>query len=144
MSRRIALVTGASRGIGKATAVALAEAGFDLVLTARTVKSGERFEHSPTLAKSDTRPVPGSLEETAGLVAERGREALSLRMDLLDEGSVLEAARQAVAWGPIDVLVNNAVYTGPGNLDRFLEAREGLLHLRTPVAHRLVEPIAQA
>lgn len=121
MSRRVALVTGASRGIGKATALALAEAGFDVAITARTLKPGERFEHSPTIDRSDTRPVQGSLEETAEAIRERGREALAVRMDLLDEGSVLAAADRVQAWGAIEVLVNNAVYTGPGNLDRFLD-----------------------
>lgn len=121
MSRRVALVTGASRGIGKATALALAEAGFEVAITARTVKPGERFERSPTLAHSDTRPAPGSLEETAAAVTERGRRALALRMDLQDEASVLAAARDVEAWGPVELLVNNAVHTGPGNMDRFLD-----------------------
>jgi len=41
MQRRVAFLTGASRGIGKATAIALAEEGCDVVVTARTVKEGE-------------------------------------------------------------------------------------------------------
>ena len=122
LARRVAFVTGASRGIGKASAVALAQAGFDVALCARSQREGERREHSPTLRSSDTRPIPGSLETTARLVTDEGREALVLPMDLLEPGSVEAAASETLArWGHVDVLVNNAVYTGPGNLDRCLD-----------------------
>ena len=66
--RRVALVTGASRGIGKAIAVHLARAGLDVALGARTRSEGEEREHSSTVAASDTTPLPGSLDTTAGLV----------------------------------------------------------------------------
>ena len=56
MDRRIAFVTGASRGIGKASAVALARAGFDVIVTARTNEEGKT---------ADGRPLPGSVETTA-------------------------------------------------------------------------------
>ena len=62
MKERVALVTGASRGIGKACAQYLARAGFDVAITARTVHEGERREHSSTLKKSNTKPLPGSLD----------------------------------------------------------------------------------
>lgn len=50
-NRRVARLTGASRGIGKATAFALAEAGLEVVLAARTVQSGD--EHSDVLRSAD-------------------------------------------------------------------------------------------
>ncbi len=66
----VALVTGASRGIGKAIAVHLARAGFDVAIGARTRHEGEQREHSSTVASSNTRPLPGSLESTAELVSQ--------------------------------------------------------------------------
>lgn len=121
---KVALVTGASRGIGRATSVALARKGFDLVLTARTVdrEAGEEREHSPTANRSDTRPVPGSLKGTAQLVEAEGRSAVCLPADLTDRADVEAMGAAAVeAYGQIDVLVNNARFTGPGHMDRLLE-----------------------
>lgn len=115
-SPRVALVTGASRGIGKATAIALAQAGFDVAITARTVHEGEGVDDSDTAG----RPVPGSLDTTAALVEETGRHALPVAMDLLDHTSLTTAVERVLdEWDRIDVLVNNAVHTGPGSMSRF-------------------------
>jgi len=115
---RTALVTGASRGIGKATAVALAEAGFDVAFTARTVHEGEGVDDSDKGGRS----VPGSLDTTAALVEAAGRRALPIAMDLMDRASIEAAADRVYAeWGNLDVLVNNAVHTGPGSMVRFEE-----------------------
>ena len=60
MSRRVAFVSGASRGIGAESAVALARAGFDVAITARTLDAGEAYDHVGKVA-----PLPGSLRATA-------------------------------------------------------------------------------
>ena len=122
MAPPVAFITGASRGIGKACALHLADAGFDVALSARTVQEGEEREHSSTVAASNTRPLPGSLSETARLVTKRGRRALMLPADLLDRSSLAAAAsRLLTEWGRVDVVVHNGRYVGPGHMDRFLD-----------------------
>src|SRR5438105_3353694 len=124
MSRPVAFVTGASRGIGKECAVHLARAGHDVVVTARTVHEGEGVDDSDERG----RRVPGSLEATASLVEETGARALAVPMDLLDRSSLGAAVGTALAeWGRIDVLVNNAVHTGPGSMSHFLDTSVELL-----------------
>jgi NAD(P)-dependent dehydrogenase (short-subunit alcohol dehydrogenase family) len=114
--QRVALVTGASRGIGKASAAALADAGFDVAITARTVHEGEGVDDSDTAGRT----VPGSLDTTAALVEEHGRRALSVPMDLSDRATLGAAVDRVLSeWGRIDVLVNNAVHTGPGSMLSF-------------------------
>lgn len=120
--RRVAFVTGASRGIGKAVALELAEAGYDVAIVARTVHEGEAREHSSTLKRSDTSPLPGSLESTAELIAASERRSLVVRADLLDHPSLVSAAHRVLSeWGRVDVLVNNGRYVGPGHMDRVLD-----------------------
>jgi NAD(P)-dependent dehydrogenase (short-subunit alcohol dehydrogenase family) len=122
-NRRTAFVTGASRGIGKAIAVSLGQAGFDVAITARTVEPGEPREHSSTIRGSDTSPLPGSLRETAELIEKAGVEALMAPADLLDRASLGAAATMVLErWGRIDVVVHNARFIGPGHMDTFLDA----------------------
>jgi NAD(P)-dependent dehydrogenase (short-subunit alcohol dehydrogenase family) len=93
-ARRVAVVTGASTGIGRATAVALGALGWRVALGARRADK---------------------LEETAGLVIEAGGEAFPRALDVTDAGSV-DAFADTVedVLGPIDVLVNNAGIAVPG------------------------------
>ncbi len=86
--RRAAIVTGASSGIGAATAAALAAAGHPVVLGARRVER---------------------LEDLAATIRADGGEALALPLDLTDTDSIVTFARRAEAeLGPIEVLVSNA------------------------------------
>jgi len=128
VTRKVAFITGASRGIGKAAAITLAEAGYDVIVTARTVREGEQQEYSPTIARSAVMALPGSIELTAEEVRKRGRAALPIRLDLLDRRSIDAAIEHALReWGHIDVLLNNGIYEGPGVLDRFLDVGEPIL-----------------
>jgi len=134
--RGVAFVTGASRGIGKAIAVHLAGRGYDVAITARTVADGEAREHSSTLHRSDTRPLPGSLTSTADLVRAEGVRTMTVPADLTDRASVTAAADAVIAeWGGVDVLVNNGRYVGPGHMDVFDETPLELLdaHLEANV-----------
>jgi len=135
-ARGVAFVTGASRGIGKAIAVHLARAGFDVALGARTLRDGEPREHSSTVATSDTSPLPGSLDSTASLVVAEGRRVLPVYLDLLDRTSLGAAAATVLErWGRVDVLVNNGRYVGPGHMDQLLDTPVELLdrHLEANV-----------
>jgi NAD(P)-dependent dehydrogenase (short-subunit alcohol dehydrogenase family) len=133
---RVALVTGASRGIGKVLAQYLAQAGFDVAIGARTVHEGEAREHSSTVKQSNTKPLPGSLESTAALVEKAGRRALPVFVDLLDRVSLGSAVATVLErWGRIDVLVNNGRYVGPGHMDQIIDTPVELLdrHLEANV-----------
>jgi len=128
MTRPVAFITGASRGIGKACAIELAAAGFDIAITARTVSEGEPREHSSTLRESDTSALPGSLSTTAALVEKEGVEVLVVPADLLDPASLGAAVATVLERkGGIDVVVHNGRYIGPGHMDRFLDTPIELL-----------------
>jgi 2-dehydro-3-deoxy-D-gluconate 5-dehydrogenase len=89
----VAVVTGAGGGIGKAAAVALAEAGADLALVGRNV---------------------GRLDATADAVREAGQRALVVEADVTDEQAVKSACERVVAeFGRVDILFNNAGITSP-------------------------------
>jgi flavin reductase (DIM6/NTAB) family NADH-FMN oxidoreductase RutF/NAD(P)-dependent dehydrogenase (short-subunit alcohol dehydrogenase family) len=122
MDKRIAFITGASRGIGKVCAIDLAKAGFDVAVTARTIQPGEAREHSSTVRESDTTPLPGSLSEVAAAIRDAGQDALVVPADLLDRASLGAAATTVIErWGHVDVVVHNGRYIGPGHMDRFLD-----------------------
>jgi 3-hydroxybutyrate dehydrogenase len=88
LNGRVALVTGAGRGIGHATAVALAAAGAAVVATARSMDE---------------------LDEAVAEIRAAGGEAASLACDLSDRSQSTDLVERAVSlFGPVDILVNNA------------------------------------
>jgi NAD(P)-dependent dehydrogenase (short-subunit alcohol dehydrogenase family) len=128
MTRKRAFVTGASRGIGKGIAITLAKAGFDVAITARTVHEGEAREHSSTVKKSDTSPLPGSLASTAEAMRAAGAEVLVLPADLTQRATLGAAANTVLErWGGVDLLVHNGRFIGPGHMDLILDVPVELL-----------------
>lgn len=102
LSGRSAIVTGASRGLGRATAVALAAEGAAVAVVARTE------------AQWDER-LPGTIGETVAAIEAAGGRAVAIRADLLEPGDIPRLVDEArAALGPITVLVNNAAFTAPG------------------------------
>lgn len=130
-ARRVAFVTGASRGIGAACAVALAREGFDIALASRTVREGTGVLEGDLSGRRAPTAIEGSLESTAAVVQEAGRRALQVVMDVADRGSVSASVDTVFErWGRIDVVVNVAHYRGPGYDERFLDTPlEALEHV---------------
>ncbi|MBV9872672.1 MAG: SDR family NAD(P)-dependent oxidoreductase [Frankiaceae bacterium] len=121
----VALVTGASRGIGKACAIALASAGFEVAFTARTAREGDGRDDSDAGGGSS---IEGSLERTAESVVAAGATALPLVADLTDFASLESAVASTLAtFGRLDVLVLNAVHTGACSMLRLLDTPIELL-----------------
>ena len=123
--RRPAVVTGASSGIGRATAMALAALGHPVALGARRVDE---------------------CEEAAAAIRAAGGEAVAIHLDLADGDSVEQFAATAVdALGEVEIIISNAalnmagavLYTDPAEL-------EGVLEVNIVGTHRLVRSLVPA
>ncbi|HEX7874077.1 MAG TPA: SDR family NAD(P)-dependent oxidoreductase [Sphingobium sp.] len=98
---KVAVVTGASRGIGKGIACALADEGATVYVTGRTVTS-------------DGAPLPGTIGETVAEVDRRGGKGIAVALDLQDDAAIAALFAQVQAeQGRLDILVNNAMAIPP-------------------------------
>ena len=115
LAGKVAVVTGASRGIGDAIARRFAMEGAKVVVSARTVDSGDHY-------------LPGTINETVAAIRAAGGEALAVKADLAlaeDREQLIRAAE--AEYGAVDILVNNAAITYFIPVDEFPEKRFRLM-----------------
>lgn len=109
---KVALVTGASRGVGAATAVSLADSGAALACAARSTSASPQR-------------TPGTLDETVDRIHDAGGIAVAIPTNLADPVEVEAMVESTIRhFGRLDVLVNNAAVTFVGDLDIPLSKHE--------------------
>src|SRR5829696_9031616 len=111
LTGRVALVTGGSRGLGRADALTLARAGADVVIADLLVESelSEETDRYGPLATVARQQGLVHTESTAGEIRALGRRALAVRCDVTDRSQVDAAVSRVVdELGAVDILVNNA------------------------------------
>ncbi len=92
---KVAIITGASRGIGKAVAVKFAEQGIKVAVGAKTIKSKEK--------------TPGSIFDTVKEIESMGSEALAVQTDVRSEEQIHNLVHKTIErFGRVDIVVNNA------------------------------------
>lgn len=95
LTGRVAIITGASRGIGRAVALGLARQGCAVVIAAKSTESTDK--------------LPGSIHTVAEEVAQLGGQALAIQVDVRDEQQIENlVTRTRERFGRIDILINNA------------------------------------
>ncbi|XVQ14732.1 SDR family NAD(P)-dependent oxidoreductase [Spirillospora sp. CA-255316] len=139
---KVALVTGASRGVGAATALALAGEGYAVACAARATRENPQR-------------TPGTLDDVVDRIRAGGGTAIPVPVDLSDRDQVTRMVDRTVAeLGRLDVLVNNAAVTFVGDLDiplrrhdlvmaidldaPLLAARQAVPHMRAAGGGRIV------
>ena len=115
LAGKVAVVTGASRGIGEAIALRYAQEGAKVVVSARTVEEGDHI-------------LPGSINSVVKRIKDAGGEAVAVKCDLSSKAERENLIRETeAAFGPVDILVNNAAITYFIPVDDFPEKRFKLM-----------------
>ncbi len=145
---KVVLVTGASRGVGAATAIAAASEGARVAVAARSTAAAPKS-------------TPGTLDETVAAIIEAGGEAVAVPTDLTSPGAIEAMVTTTVeTFERLDVVVNNAAVTFVGDIDialkrhdlimainlqaPLLTVRAALEHLRSAGRGRIVNLSSQA
>ena len=111
LAGRVAIVTGASRGIGEAIALRFAMEGAKVVVTARTVEAADH-------------PFPGTITDTVDRIRKAGGQAVAVKADIgLEAERVALVTAAEAAFGGVDILVNNAAVTWFIPVETFPEKR---------------------
>ena len=98
-SERVVVVTGASRGVGKGVALALAASGTTVYVTGRSRQEGQ------------TSPLPGTIDQTAHEITARGGKGIAVACDHRDDKQIAELVEQVITeQGRLDILVNNVFH----------------------------------
>ena len=101
----VAIVTGASRGVGAATAIELAAAGVRVVCAARATDA-------------EPVPIPGTIDGTVRAITDTGGTAVAVPTNLADDDAVAAMVDSTLErFGGVDILVNNAAITFPGDIE---------------------------
>ena len=104
LDKKVAIVTGASRGVGAALAVALAAEGVKVACAARAT------DETPL-------PIPGTIDATVRQIVDAGGEAIAVPTNLAHDDEIERMVATTVEhYGAVDILVNNAAITFPGDL----------------------------
>src|SRR4029078_8264259 len=115
LAGKVAVVTGASRGIGEAIAIRYAMEGAKVVVSARTVEEGEHI-------------LPGSINGVVKRITDAGGEAIAVKCDLSEREERENLIKETEArFGPVDILCNNAAITYFIPVDDFPEKRFKLM-----------------
>lgn len=105
LDNKVAIVTGASRGIGEYVALHLARAGASVVVAARSEQVTDKR-------------LPGTIHTVAEQIRSEGGRALAVRLDVRSPESISECVQRTVdEFGRIDIVVNNAAILVPGTLE---------------------------
>lgn len=127
---KVALVTGASRGVGLDIARVLAREGMTVIATARTEKEG------------DSR-IPGGLDTTIERIRQDGGQAVARRVDLSRDDDIQALWEWAVAeFGHVDALINNAGILAPGTIETMNWRHFGLVFQINVAAPALLSRLA--